>query len=77
MTLGLYLLHSMWALNFCNTSNLLSLLFGDIFTHNVWEVGHAYIFPRKKVERVGLFFLRQFTQLLALKGALVALADFD
>ena len=31
---------------------------------------------RKKVERVGLFLLRQFTQLLALKGALVALADF-
>ena len=48
MTLGLYLLHSMWALNFCNTSNLLSLLFGDIFTHDVWEAGHAYIFPRKK-----------------------------
>ena len=48
MTLGLYLLHSMWALNFCNTSNLLSLLFGDIFTHDVWKVGMLIFFQEKR-----------------------------
>ena len=69
VTLGLYLLHSMWALNFCNSFNLLSLLFWDIFTHDVLEAGHAYIFPRKKKCRgVGFFFLRQIHSVIGPEG---------
>ena len=84
VTLGLYLLHSMWALNFCNSFNLLSLLFWDIFTHDVLEAGHAYIFPRKKKCRgVGFFFLRQIHSVIGPEGGscshswLLFLCTFD